>query len=171
MDERMTHAYEGDLALFQIGMTLNKPWRPDLWAPTLNAMRRMLTELYTNKAAADRGEQEWWGFHSARTLMDRRGPTVVQYWRSVEDIYLYAGDAGHDHRPAWQEFNARARQNPGAVGIWHETYAVPATGHESLYRGTTEFGLGAMAGLVPVRRRGESARQRLGGPVAVNPEG
>lgn len=103
--------------------------------------------------------------------MDLRGPTVVQYWRSVEDILRFGGDAGHARMPVWQEFNARARQSPGAVGIWHEPYAVPATGHESLDRGTTELGLGAVAGLVPVPRRGYSARQRLCGPVAVNPEG
>jgi hypothetical protein len=125
-------------------------------------MPRMLGELHANKAAAGRGEQEWWGFHLARTLVGVRGPTVVQYWRSVEDIYRYASDPEHTHRPAWAQFNARAREHPGAVGIWHETHAVDAGGHESIYHGTTEFGLGAVTGLVPVRRREDSARQRLG---------
>lgn len=171
MAERMTHGYEGDLAVFLIGMTVNKPWRPDLWAPVFGAMPRMLAELQANKAAAERSEQEWWGFHGARTLMGGRGPTVVQYWRSVEDIYRYAGDTERAHRPAWQEFNTRARRHPGAVGIWHETYAVPTGGHESIYHGTTMFGLGAVAGLVPVRRRGDTARQRLREPVDADPDG
>ncbi|MGI8948849.1 MAG: monooxygenase family protein [Ornithinimicrobium sp.] len=76
MAERLTHAYEGDLAVFLIGMTINRPWRPDLWGPVFAAMPRMLGELQTNKAAADRGEQEWWGFHQARTLMGGRGGRV-----------------------------------------------------------------------------------------------
>ena len=42
---RMTHGYDGDLVVFLIGMRINKPWRPDLWLPTFNAMPKMLAEL------------------------------------------------------------------------------------------------------------------------------
>lgn len=161
---RTTHAYEGDLALFLIGMTFPKPWRVDRWLPAFVGMPRMLAELAANKAAADRGEAEWLGFLGARTTMTFRGPTVIQYWRSVEDIYRYAGASEHVHRPAWQAFNAKVRKGGEAVGIWHETYAVPAGGHESIYGGLKPIGLGAFTGSVPVGRRGETARQRIASP-------
>jgi hypothetical protein len=51
------------------------------------------------------------------------------------------------------------------VTIWHETYQVTPGGAESLYVGPRPFGLADVAGTVPVGRRGETARQRLGGKV------
>lgn len=159
--ERVTHGYRGELAVFLIGMRFNRPWRVDLWLPVMQAMPRMLRELYTAKAAAERGDGVDSGFLDARTLLGGRGVTVVQYWRSVEDIYRYAMAPEHEHRPAWQAFNARARQAGGAVGIWHETYAVPAGGHESVYVAVPPMGLARATSVVPVARRGETARERL----------
>ena len=54
------------------------------------------------------------------------------------------------------------RTNPGAVGIWHETYAVPAGAVETIYGGAEGVGLGGVVGTVPVERRGRSARERRG---------
>ena len=122
---RMTHEHDGPIGVFLIGMRFNRLHRPDQWVPVFAAMPKMLAELYRNKAAAARGEAEDLGFLGARTLMGGKGVTVVQYWRSVEDIYRYASAADHGDRPAWTAFNARARKAAGAVGIWHETYAVP----------------------------------------------
>lgn len=166
MGERLTHAHEGEIAVFLIGMTINRPWRPDQWMPTFTAMPKMLRELYANKARAEEGQEEWLGFMGGRTLVGGRGPTVVQYWRSAEDIYSYASNSDRIHRPAWLEFYRRAKQHPGSVGIWHETFAVPADGHESIYMDAPAMGLGAVSGLVPVRRRGDTARQRVGSKVA-----
>ena len=53
---RTTHAWDGDLVVFHIGMVFRKPHRPDLWLPVFTAMPRMLAELERNKAAAARGE-------------------------------------------------------------------------------------------------------------------
>ena len=39
-------------------------------------------------------------------------------------------------------------------------------GAESLYATERPYGLGAVAGVVPVGRRGESARERIGGTAA-----
>lgn len=161
--QRVTHGYEGDLAVFLIGMRVNRWWRIDQWLPTATAMPKMLKELSVEKAAAERGEGEHPGFLGYRLLIGAGGPTVVQYWRSVEDIYSYASSAGHVHRPAWAAFNARARRTPGAVGIWHETFAVPAGGHESIYVSMPPAGLAAATTVVPVARRGESARERMAG--------
>jgi len=46
---RMTHAYDGDLVLFLIGMRINRPWRLDLWLPVFFAMPAMLAELSKDK--------------------------------------------------------------------------------------------------------------------------
>lgn len=161
MPEFTTHEHQGELAVFLIGMRIRKLHRPDAWGPTIAAMRPMLTELHTNKAQADAGEATWWGFYDARTVLDGRGPTVIQYWRSVEDIYAYAQATSLAHRPAWKAFHARARSAQGAVGLWHETFAVPAGGHEALYIDMPPFGLARATGAVEVSRRGRTARERL----------
>jgi hypothetical protein len=159
--ERVTHAYEGSLALFLIGMQVHQPWRLDVVVPTFRAMGPMIGELERNRAAAERGEEEHLGYLGSRTLLGAGGPTLVQWWRGVDDVYRYASSPEHAHRPAWRAFHRYAAKAPTAVTIWHETYAVPAGAHESIYAGGRPLGLGALAGVVPVARRGERARDRM----------
>ena len=147
---RTTHDRDGDLAVFLIGVRFNRLHRVDQWLPVVRAMTRMLTELYGAKSAAAAGEGEDLGFLDARSVVDGKGLTVVQYWRSAADVYASATSTEHAHRPAWAAFNSRARKAAGAVGIWHETYAVPAGAHESLYVGMTDFGLARATTSVPV---------------------
>ena len=155
---RQSHDHDGDLAVFLIGMRVNQPWRPDLWAPVFGAMPRMLTELYAAKAAFAAGEGVDLGFLEGRTLLGAGGPTLVQYWRSVEDIYAYANASDHEHRPAMRAFYARSRRANRAVGIWHETFAVPAGAHESLYLAMPPTGLGKAFGVTTDLRRRRPAR-------------
>src|SRR5699024_7389450 len=110
----------------------------------------------------ERGEAEDLGFLGAYTLIGASGPWVVQYWKSTEQLYTYAAMPDRAHLPAWRRFHQTARKHPGAVGIWHETYAVPAEGIETLYGNGGIVGLGKATGTVPVRRRGRAARERLG---------
>ncbi|KGN41647.1 DUF4188 domain-containing protein [Knoellia aerolata] len=163
---RTTHTFDGDLVVFHIGMTFRKPHRPDLWMPVFTAMPKMLAELERNKVAAARGEAEDLGFLGARQYLGARGPLVVQWWRSTEQLYAYASATDHAHLPAWRAFNQAVRKGPGAVGIWHETYAVRAGGVETIYGGAEGIGLGGVVGTVPVERRGRSASERLGSRVA-----
>ena len=135
MKNRVTHSYDGELGLFLIGMRIHQPWRLGIVARSFMAMPRMIAELERNKAAAARGEAEHLGYLHAWTMLDGFGPTMVQYWRSVDDIYRYAGNSQHEHRPAWKAFYSYAAKHPDAVTIWHETYAVAAGSHESLYGG------------------------------------
>ena len=113
----------------------------------------MLRELTSDPAS---------GLLGHRMAVSQAGPLVVQYWRSSDELVSWAHDARSAHRPAWREFNARARSSRGAVGIWHETYVVPAGAHESVYVDVPPTGLAAAAGVVPVGRRGDTARERLG---------
>ena len=103
--------------------------------------------------------------YGTRTV-DLTGITMIQWWRSTEDIYAYASSTDHRHREAWLEFYRRAKDAPRALTIWHETYAVSPGGAESLYATDQPYGLGTVAGVVPVGRRGETARERLGGTAA-----
>jgi hypothetical protein len=151
ISSRTTHEYDGDLVVFLIGMRINKPWRPDLWLPVFNAMPGMLAELSKDKDS---------GLLGYRLTIGAGGPLVVQYWSSAEKLYAYASERNAAHRPAWAAFNRRARKAPGAVGIWHETYVVDRA--ESIYAGMPVSGLAAATSSVPVARRGESAKERLG---------
>ncbi|WP_353355218.1 DUF4188 domain-containing protein [Intrasporangium sp. DVR] len=148
-----THAHEGDIAVFLIGLRINQVWRPDLWLPALRAMGPMVAELHSARAAAARGAGEDLGFLGHRTLVGAGGPTIVQYWRSAEHIHAWAGHGDRAHRPAVKAFYERGRRAAGAVGIWHETYAVPAGGHESLYLAMPPIGLAAATGVSPLQGR------------------
>lgn len=147
---RTTHRYDGELVVFLIGMTINRPWRPDQWLPVARAMPRMLRELSLDPDS---------GFLGYRMTLEGRGPTLIQYWSSLEKLYAYASARDAEHRPAWGEFNRLARRAPGAVGVWHETYTVSSA--ESIYSGTPEMGLAKFTEHVPVAARGDAARQRL----------
>lgn len=166
-----THAHDGGLVVFHIGMTIRKPHRPDLWWPVFVAMPRMIAELSRNKAAAARGEADDLGFLGASTLVGGSGPWVVQYWRSVEDLYRYAHAADHAHLPAWRAFNRAARTHPGAVGIWHETFVVPPGGVETFYGQGARTGLAAATGTIEAGRRGRDARERLAAGAVTGPGG
>ena len=148
---RMTHDYDGELVVFLIGMRINRPWRPDLWWPVFSAMPEMLAELSRDPES---------GLMGYRSTFGRGGPLLVQYWNSHDKLYAYASNPTAAHRPAWTRFNQRIRKAPGAVGVWHETYVVDRA--ETIYSGMPLVGLAAATSSVPIARRGETARQRLG---------
>jgi hypothetical protein len=150
---RFTAAHDGDVVVFLIGMRVNKPWRVRAWWPVFTAMPPMLRELAQDP---DSGLLGWRGFFGLRTA------TLLQYWESAEKLQLFAGDPARRHRPAWLAY-FRDSSADGAVGIWHETYVVPAGSHESIYGNMPAVGLGAVGGVVPVSRRGETAAARLAG--------
>lgn len=148
---RFTHHHDGDVVVFLIGMRVNR-WRAvRAWWPVFRAMPRMLEELSTDANS---------GLLGYRLTVGAGGPFVVQYWRSVEHLLRYAHDPSAEHRPAWKAFNAGARTSGGAVGIWHETYAVPAGGHESVYVAVPVSGLAEATAAVPVTSGRDSAGQR-----------
>jgi hypothetical protein len=148
---RTTHDYDGELVVFLIGMRVNQLWRPDRWWPVFAAMPGMLAELSKDPDS---------GLMGYRLTFGRGGPLLVQYWNSHDKLYAYASNPSAAHRPAWTRFNQMIRKAPGAVGIWHETYVVDRA--ESIYSGMPPAGLAAATASVPVARRGETARQRLG---------
>jgi hypothetical protein len=138
---RMTHHHDGELVVFMIGMTINKPWRPDLWWPPFRAMPKMLREL---------SDAEDSGLLGHRLLLEGRNPTLVQYWDSLDKLYTYASERAAEHWPAWRRFNRLAHRATEAVGIWHETYLTRYA--ETVYVNTPELGLAKVTEAVPLNR-------------------
>ncbi|MCS0635832.1 DUF4188 domain-containing protein [Streptomyces sp. LP05-1] len=153
--ERVTTTAEGDVVVFLIGMRINR-WRSVRhWLPVLTAMPRMLRELAREEGGGLLGY--------GRYASGPRSFTIVQYWESREKLLAYASDPDRRHRPAWAAFNRHARGGAGSVGIWHETYLVPAGSYEAVYHAMPPTGLGEAYGIQPVGRRGERAAERLAG--------
>ena len=151
---RNTAAAEGDVVVFHIGLRINRLRALSSWLPAFRSMPRMLRELSQEKSRGLLGYQVLYGGF--------RDFYVVQYWTDKDRLLAYAHQRDLEHRPAWTEFNRRARAGKGNVGIWHETFIVPAGSYESVYVDMPAYGLAAATGVVPVGRRGDTAAQRLG---------
>ncbi len=142
-----------EVIIFLIGMRINKVWKVSSWLPVFVAMPRMLREL--------EGRPES-GFLGANTYVGSpRRPLVVQYWRSFEQLESYARSKDAAHWPAWVAFNKQVGSS-GDVGIWHETYLVPAGAYDSVYNNMPPVGLGAVTKLVPAAGRRATAAGRAG---------
>ncbi len=149
INQRMTVKLEGDFVVFLIGMRINRFWKIHKWLPVLMAMPKMLKELRVK----DSNET---GFLGAEFSTG----TIVQYWRSFEQLEAYAKDRNGLHYPAWKDFNTKIKNN-GDVGIWHETYNVHAGEYECIYVNMPAKGLGKVGELVPVSRHLDSAGDRI----------
>ncbi len=131
------------LALFLIGMRVNRLAAVGQWLPVVRAMPPMQRELAQRPEAGMLWQKN---FFAGRTTL------TLQYWQSMEKLFAYAHDRDGGHFPAWAAFNRRAKDND-AVGIWHETYALTPEACENIYRDMPPFGLGAAIGVAPATAR------------------
>lgn len=138
---------EGDFVVFLIGMRVNRPLKVHRWMPVFMAMPRMIRELERDPES---------GFLGATQSLT----TLVQYWRSFEQLERYARDPAASHFPAWKAFNQRVRAS-GDVGIWHETYRVRDGEYETIYGNMPRRGLAKVGAHVPLGSTSTAAR-RLG---------
>lgn len=150
LDQRVTAEMDGDFVVFLVGMRINKLWKVHKWLPVSIAMARMLKELKANPGSGFLGH----------TGLSRS--VIVQYWRSFDQLEEYARSKDRRHWPAWVDFNRRAKNSLGDVGIWHETYLISPDRFETIYIGMPPFGLGKAGRLVPATGDRESARHRIG---------
>lgn len=151
---RMTAAHEGSIVVFVIGMRINHFHKVGKWWPVFQAMGPMLGELHRNPQS---------GFLSYEFLLrSLRTVVLLQYWRDFDSLETYARDREQQHWPAWTAFN-KAVGNDGTVGIFHETYVVPAGGYETIYGNMVPFGLGKVSGTVPATGSRNEARSRMKG--------
>lgn len=146
--ERMTAEIDGEFVVFLIGARINRPWKIHKWLPVALAMNRMIKELQADPSS---------GF----LHVTRAGSTMIQYWRSFEQLENYARGKDREHWPAWVDFNKRVRQTSGDVGIWHETYRVAPGMYEAIYASMPRVGLAKASRLVPASGRRETARGRM----------
>jgi len=150
---RVTAEIEGDFVVFLIGMRINRPWKPWKWLPVFAAMPKMVSELEKRPESGLLGAKVYLG--------SPLQPMLVQYWRSFEQLETYSRSKDESHWPAWVAFNKSVASN-GDVGIWHETYLVPAGSYESVYNNMPPIGLGAASQLVPAAGRRATAAARAG---------
>ncbi|MEO8902941.1 MAG: DUF4188 domain-containing protein [Polyangiaceae bacterium] len=148
---RMTNAAEGEVVVFLIGMRVNRWWRPWQWLRTAMAMPRMLRELGEHPELGMLSSEAWFG----------RTTVMVSYWKTMAHLLAYAKQRNAEHLPAWRAFNKHIGTN-GDVGIWHETYRVPAGSFETVYLNMPAFGLGKATGVREARGAHVSAAGRLG---------
>ena len=149
-NERVTASLDGEFVVFLIGLRINKPLQIHKWWPVTRAMPRMLDELARQPELGFIHAEMWF----ARTTI------MVQYWRSMEQLLVYAKNKTAAHLPAWQAFN-KAVGTDGSVGIWHETYAASPGSYENVYVNMPPFGLGKAGSLRPASGGRQSAAGRL----------
>ena len=150
LNERVTDATEEPLVVFLIGMRVNRWWKVRQWLRTALAMPRMLRELGQHPQLGMLGGEAWFG----------RTTILVSYWKSVDHLFGYAKQRNAEHLPAWRAFNQLIGTN-GDVGIWHETYLVPAGSGEAIYGSMPRFGLAAATEHVPVGQGSQTWKQRM----------
>ena|ERR1700733_12350328 len=153
IDKRLTAEMDGAFVVFLIGMRFNKLWKPWKWFPVFTSMAKLLRELANKPESGFLGADLYFG--------SVRRPMLVQYWRSFEHLHTYARSHDEPHWPVWVNFNKRIGSN-GDVGIWHETYLVPAGSYECVYNNMPAIGLGAATNLTPAVGRKATAARRAG---------
>jgi hypothetical protein len=145
---------DGEIAVIILGLRINRWRKVGTWLPPLRAMPRLLRELADQPEAGLLAPPQL--FWSGRSFL------VVQYWRSVEALGAYARDHGLGHVEVWRAFN-RDGAGTGHVGVYHETYTVPAANIESLYANMPVVGLAqATSWAHRAARRRSRAAERMG---------
>jgi hypothetical protein len=148
---RYTARLDGDFVVFVIGMRLNKLWKVHRWWPVFVAMPRMLNQLNRHPEL---------GLLGTRFTRSGRTITSIQYWRSFDLLERFAKDPDLPHLAAWRSFTRKVGAS-GDVGVFHETFQVPAGSYECIYSNMPVFGLAAAGEHVTVGRGTEAARERI----------
>jgi len=148
---RMTAEIEGDFVVFLIGARFSKLQLARSFADLggRRGMKHMLDYL------VERPEKGLLAYEMGI-------PTIVQYWRSFEQLEAFAKDKNDPHLEVWRQYWRRVGRG-GRTGIWHETFLVQAGQYEAVYGHMPPRGLGKAGRLVPVSEA-SSARERLGAP-------
>ncbi|MBR2566552.1 MAG: DUF4188 domain-containing protein [Paenibacillus sp.] len=158
---RYTAQMEGEFVVFIIGMRINRLWAIHKWLPVFNSMGPMIKELYQNKDT---------GFLGTEFFVTWRGVTLLQYWRSYDELEKYAH--GGLHLKAWKKFN-KSIGSDGSVGVYHETYKAQSGSYETIYANMPKFGLAKVSNHVPATGQMATSRRRMGGenePAVQTPE-
>lgn len=149
--QRMAADVEGDFVVFIIGARFGNPWKMvrNFWF--LKSMPAMLKELEKHPEMGLMGYRQHFGLS---------GATLIQYWRSFDQLEAYARSKDNVHFPNWVKFNKKIGSN-GDIGIWHETYKIRAGEYEAIYNNMPPYGLGKVGTLVPAAGYRATAKGRI----------
>lgn len=147
---RHTASFDGDFVVFLIGARVHKLWKVRQWLPVAKAMTAMQREIAAHPEIGCLHIQNFGAVNGVS----------VQYWKSFHHLEEFARSNKWSHLSAWREFNRLIRDS-GDLGIWHETYMVPAGGFEAMYGNMPVMGLAAASSMVPIGA-GSTAARRAG---------
>ena len=147
---RYTAPGDTDVTVFLIGMRVNRLYRIDRWAPIIKDMAVMQRHLAQHPEDGLLHLENWFG----RTTL------LLSYWRDPQSIQAFASNTDAPHLEPWRRFmkNVAASND---VGIWHETYVIPAGHSETIYASMPLFGLAAATSHVKIGAGTHRARQRI----------
>lgn len=146
---RLMAEIEGDFVVFLIGARFNDKLqfaRSLLDLGGRRGMKHMLDHLVA---------------HPEKGLLayEMGFPTIVQYWRSFEQLEAFARGKDDPHVDVWRQYWRRVGTS-SRTGIWHETFLVKDGHYEAVYGNMPPHGLGKAGRLVPMSEA-SSARVRL----------
>jgi hypothetical protein len=143
---------DGDFVVFLIGARLDPkhPLRSFRDLGGRRGMRHMLDYLVA---------------HPERGLLGYQMglPTIVQYWRSFEQLEAFARVDRVPHLWAWRNWSRVDKQSH--AGIWHETFLVRAGEYEAICANMPPHELAKAGRSVPMGKNSR-ARVRLNRPVS-----
>ena len=152
---RMTAEIDGDFVVFLIGARFNNKLELARSIVDLGGRRGMKHMLDYLVARPEKG-----------LLAYEMGiPTIVQYWRSFEQLEAFAKDQDDPHLAVWRQYWRRDGKS-GAPGISAQTYLVKAGNYEAVYGNMPPHGLGKAGRLLPATES-STARARVEGLTAV----
>ena len=146
---RWTADIEGDFVVFIIGARINKKTQAFKVLLDLGGRRGMQHMLKYLTRHPEKGLLAY----------ETCGFTIIQYWRSFEQLEAFAKNTDDPHLAVWRDYWKRVGKSTRA-GIWHETYLVRAGEYEAIYNNMPPHGLAKAGSLVPVAES-VGARQRL----------
>ena len=119
---RLTAEIEGDFVVLLIGARFNSKLQ-------LGAAPR------SGWAARDEAHLDYLVAHPEKGLLayEMGLPTIVEYWRSFEQLEEFARNEDDPHLDVWRQYWLRVGR-PSRTGIWHETFLVK----EGQYEPSTE---------------------------------
>ncbi len=132
-----------DVVVFIIGLRINRLRSVRQWLPTVQRWDRCYKSVMKTMSV----------LISHESLVGWRSVTLIQYWRSTEELMAYAH--GSRHLTAWKRFNQKARTSE-AVGIFHETFEV--SNYESMYVNLPTRGLAKALGESAIKPHQEQAK-------------
>ncbi|WP_284979121.1 DUF4188 domain-containing protein [Arthrobacter sp. fls2-241-R2A-200] len=146
------------VTVFLIGMRANRWWKARRITRVASSMTVMMRHLATHPGSGLLGSEQWFG----------RTTILLSYWESPEHLRRFAADKDSPHLGPWRTFMKQVAGS-GDVGVWHETYQVPASGIEVVYNGMPLFGLAKATSHVPVGPGSNTAKQRMGSTAKTVP--